>query len=387
MNEALKKLSQTTCEDSHNVTSSPALVDGPTRSDWQASPMMSLFGLEAVPVRHSRAQENEKPAHNAVAQTLCRMLDELASSYAAYAATNGLPMPATYTRNCGDSSETGALSNSLGNRLRVTMAGRGSRLFALRWKSWGMKLGPRIFALRALARQTYANGFTSWPTPQAHDKHGGKTDEQIAVMRARGFGVSNLNEAAQLASWASPTAQDHSRGVKEARSWDTGVPLSQQAALASWVSPQKGDGDRGGQAKRYTDKSHAVRLNDQAMLASWATPRSNESGHTTGNPERAEDNKSRLEDQVFLASWPSPTSLSPATENYNEAGDSCNLRKTRLLVSGLTQNGSSAETKNGGQLNPAHSRWLMGLPTEWDDCAAMVTRSTRKSRKHLSKRT
>ncbi len=46
----------------------------------------------------------------------------------------------------------------------------------------------------------------------------------------------------------------------------------------------------------------------------------------------------------------------------------------RLTASGVLQNGLLAETVSVGRLNPAHSRWLMGLPTAWDDCAATATR-------------
>ncbi len=49
--------------------------------------------------------------------------------------------------------------------------------------------------------------------------------------------------------------------------------------------------------------------------------------------------------------------------------------------SGGALSGVAAQTGGHGQLNPAFSRWLMGYPQEWDDCAATAMPSSRKSRR------
>ena len=121
---------------------------------------------------------------------------------------------------------------------------------------------------------------------------------------------------------------------------------------------------------------------------SWPTPNAlpMNRGGLQSNPQKALERREQghqlnLDDAATLASWPTPMAGSPATDTYNEAGNTDSSRRTQALVSGLTANGFPASTGSRGQLNPYFSLWLMGLPTVWGSCGERVTRSMRKPRK------
>lgn len=93
---------------------------------------------------------------------------------------------------------------------------------------------------------------------------------------------------------------------------------------------------------------------------------------------------------IAHASWTTPSSRDwKDTGPIKARGDRQNVHDLRLdqlprqahLTPGPSSSGSPAATAKPGQLNPAFSRWLMGYPAEWDDCAPTATRSSLKSRR------
>ena len=220
------------------------------------------------------------------------------------------------------SSNSAALQSSLENKLRAKLSSLGSTLYTLTWKPWHTPSGPLRSRLRGSARPTSEIALIGWPTPTTNAKNHPPSERGLQTLA----GV-----AVHLAGWVTPTTRDHkdTPGMTAQRDGKDRVDqLPRQAYLSGWPTPMA-DCCRG--------------PNPEEALKSFRP-----SGHKV---------QKRIQDIAAIAG--------PA----------------RLTGTGEMQIGSTAEMASGGQLNPAHSRWLMGLPREWDDCAPTETLSTLKRRK------
>lgn len=237
------------------------------------------------------------------------------------------------------SSRSAALQSSLASKLQARTQSLGSTLFKLTWKPWVTTAGRSLFRLRASVHRTSANAFTGWPTPSSTIVDAKPRPPITTGRKPTDPQIGLADVAVHLASWGTPTA-----------------------------SEPGGTGDQYvARSIAKTGNSAPTMLTHQVALAGWPTPSCN--NDRTGNPEsamsmtRADGTKVQQRLQDFAAI------CGPA----------------RLTASGELLTGSCAGMESGGQLNPAHSRWLMGLPPEWDDCAPTATRSTRSRRRSSSK--
>ena len=336
-----------------SATSSPVSASGPTPSVSPDGPTTGPSGPAPAPANPSA------PPAKAKALTT--------------SATSGPPS------TC--SSTSAALQLSLESRLRARTASAGSTLYTLTWKHRATPLGLSICALRASAPRTSASASGSsekgWTTPQAHDTSGRSLGQK--EKHGTKHGCACLVRDADLAGWQTPKVSDTSsekwetktarnaRLVAAGKTKGCGSPaLPAQAEMSGWPTPTTRD---------WKDGSECLNVPTNALLgrevwkAGWNTPAASD-----GN-----GGKRPHPDTTMTGQHPEGRKVNMGLASQVHIGF-IKTEPARLTATGEMLTGSSAAMESGGQLNPAHSRWLMGLPPEWDACAPTATQSSRKSR-------
>ena len=353
MSEALLMSSQPTLLATPNAISSPVSEAGPTPSNSLDGPQIVQCGPEAAPASHSAQPEKD--------------------SLRPTSATSGL--------SSSTSSVSAALSMSLGSRLQARLGTAGSMEYRQTWKRKATPAGRPYWAHIPSTRPINDSGSTGWPTPKAQED--GSTPEQYEARRQRAYAnrkgktsggpsgkQGGLAIAAQLTGWTTP----------DARAMNDGENLETWDARQAKNKEKHGNGNGAGMPIAIQCKT----------IVGWCSPTVTDAARGV-MPPRPQDTGIPLTQQVAgLTGWPTP--MKKDGENYGGVRDKNSPMQTSSLPMavrfGLNSPSSTAETEKSvaSQLNPHFSRWLMGFPPEWCDCAVTAMQSFPSVRKSSSKR-
>ena len=354
MKEVSKTCDLKTLKDSPNATSSQASAYGHMPCEKQDGPTTDLCGQEVVLANLSARQAKER----------------------------GLLTSGTYGPRSTTSSASADLLSSLVNKLQAKTASLGSSLYKITWKVRVTPSGRSIHAVRASVRRISDKDcigleLTHWATPRCGDVSEEKWETKQArnarhleAGKMKGVGGMTLPMMAHACGWPTPTTRDHKDGA-ECANVPLNALLGRVVWLAGWPTPTTQDDNcsRMPNPQEYAEKrlQRANKCSNLAQtaqaFAGWPTPKVQDMKH---HPKNAENNQQNGR-QMHLPH------IAGMIDTSNPA---------RLTASGELLTGSCAGMESGGQLNPSLSRWLMGLPIDWDIAALEIDgRSIRSSKK------
>ena len=356
-NETYGTSRQPTSPGSPRSTYAPASESGPMRSAQPDGPMTGLSGQEVSRANLSARQAREK----------------------------GLLTSGIYGQQASTSSSSAAPTSCLESRYRARTVSLGSTLYRVIWKVRVTPLGRSIPAQRASVLRTSGKGSTGqrngWPTPRAEDA------ESSGIRHSRGV-FDTLTAASSLAGWLTPSANEDAAGNPGAKMQ---AMLGSQVKLAGWPTPMAGTPAQNGNNEAGNNDSSRKTV----TMAGWPTPtvgnamgsQSFEGLSPTGKTpdgRKVAVSLNHLATMLEFENQDGTFRMGPERkENMGHA--IWPHQPARLTASGEMLTGSSAGMESGGQLNPAHSRWLMGLPPEWDDCGVTAMQSMQRQPRRGSK--
>ena len=385
MNDQSSLFSQKTSSDSEDVISSAVLQSGTTRSNSPDGQKTAKSGPVPAPVSPSPSPAKAKRS----------------------------TIRGTFGQSSFGSSEQDDRLWSLASRYRALTDSLGSTVYAITWSTRVTPGGRSIPAQRASVRRTKDNGCTGWPTPnlpsggpnsKSTATHAGGMDlDGAATLSAfsapmlpvdAGTGIRSTERggccpasgAATLQGWPTARAEDaessgmrHGRGVADT--------MTAVASLAGCKTPCVPNGGRISGNKTnigaHRDGTKAqIGLENEARLVGWATPAARDWKSGDASQETLDRNARPLSELAKLVAFPTNPDALDVARILN-----LGPRLQSLVDSGITEVGFLLD-RNGweivpasGQLNPAHSRWLMGLPPVWDACAVTAMELSRLRRR------